>query len=243
MAEDFGVNHALTFNGPLHTSANLGSASTETESLDCNSKARQVPGSCVVSRSNGVGVERRREEVLNTVLATCIGQRGIDADPETILRSGRSRPDVMAIMRGLRCAIEGKVADTPNAETIVAADAKKRLDQGVAHLAIAVVYPTPLRMTAFGKLPQILSAASLKFSVLTDAEQIVWHEGTINEILAELRRAHDVIVRDDVLQQAVDTLNVGLAEVTSALISSRGTCDRLIKVLGIGTKTNAATSV
>jgi hypothetical protein len=187
--------------------------------------------------------ERHREEVLNTVLATCIGRRGVDADPETILRSGRSRPDVMAVMRGLRCAIEGKVADTQNAESVVVADAKKRLDQGVAHLAIAVVYPTALRTTAFGELPAALSAAILKFSVLTDSEKLIWHEGAVNEILAELRRAHDIIVRDDVLQQAVDTLNIGLAEVTSALIGSRGTCDRLIKVLGIGTKINAATSV
>ena len=187
--------------------------------------------------------ERHREEVLNTVLATCIGSRGVGADPETILRSGRSRPDVMATMRGLRCAIEGKVADTQNATSIVVADAKKRLDQGVAHLAIAVVYPTPLRTTSFARLPYVLGAIILKFSVLTDSEQVIWHEGAVNEILAELRRAHDVIVRDDVLQQAVDTLNIGLAEVTSALVGSRGTCDRLIKLLGIGTKINAATSV
>jgi hypothetical protein len=105
------------------------------------------------------------------------------------------------------------------------------------------VYPTALRTTAFGELPAALSAAILKFSVLTDSEKLIWHEGAVNEILAELRRAHDIIVRDDVLQQAVDTLNIGLAEVTSALIGSRGTCDRLIKVLGIGTKINAATSV
>jgi hypothetical protein len=187
--------------------------------------------------------ERHREEVLNTVLATCLGRRGVDADPETILRKGRSRPDVMAIMRGLRCAIEGKVADTANSEAMVLADAKSRLDQGIAHLAIAVVYPTHIRATSFAKLPNTLSAATLKFCVLTDVGDATWHEGSVNEILAELRRAHDTIVRDDVLQQAVDTLNIGLAEVTSALVVSPGTCDRLIKVLGIGTKSNAITSV
>jgi hypothetical protein len=187
--------------------------------------------------------ERHREEVLNTVLAACLGSRGIDADPETILRKGRARPDVMAIMRGLRCSIEGKIADTPTAEATVLAEAKNRLDQGIAHLAIAVVYPTEIRTTSFAKLPHTLSAAILKFCVLTDTEIATWHDGSINEILAELRRAHDVIVRDDVLQQAVDTLTVGLEEVTSALTVSPGTCDRLIKVLGIGTKSNAATSV
>lgn len=78
--------------------------------------------------------ERHREEVLNTVLAACLGRRGVDADPETILQKGRSRPDVMAVMRGLRCAVEGKVADTPNADLVVLAQAKSRVDQGVAHL-------------------------------------------------------------------------------------------------------------
>jgi hypothetical protein len=184
-----------------------------------------------------------REEVLNTVLASCIGRRGVDADPETILRRGRSRPDVMAVMRGLRCAIEGKVADAPTAELAVLADAKERLDQGIAHLAIAVVYPTYIRTVFFRELPTALNAVRLKFAVLTGADEATWHEGAINDILAELRRAHDVIVRDDILQQAVDTLNIGLAEVTSALLDSQGTCDRLIKNLGIGVKNNAATSV
>lgn len=149
----------------------------------------------------------------------------------------------MAIMRGLRCAIEGKVADTPNAELVVLAQAKRRVDQGVAHLAIAVVYPTFIRTMQFRRLHEELGAASLKFSVLTDGDKVTWHQGSVNEILAELRRAHDVIVRDDVLQQAVDTLNIGLAEVSSALLDSGATCDRLIKLLGIGTKGHAETAV
>lgn len=183
--------------------------------------------------------ERHREEVLNTVLATCIGNRGMHADPETIHRRGRSRPDVLAITRGLRCAIEGKVADTANAKSVALGDAKRRLDQGIAHLAIAVIYPTRIRTTDFKHLPHALSSTALKFCVLTDADQATWREGSINEILAELRRAHDVIVRDDVLQQAVDTLNIGLAEVSAALLVNHGACDRLIKLLGVGTKSNA----
>jgi len=77
---------------------------------------------------------RHREEVLNTVLAACIAKRGVEADPETILQRGRTRPDVIAIFRGLRCGIEGKVADVPNAKEVVLADGRKRVEQGVAHL-------------------------------------------------------------------------------------------------------------
>jgi hypothetical protein len=183
---------------------------------------------------------RHREEVLNTVLAACLGSRGIDADPETILQKGRIKPDVIALFRGLRCAIEGKVADVPRAKDVVLGDARKRVEQAVAHLAIAVVYPAPIRSVAFARLPKELSSAELEFAVLTEAGGGDWHTGGINEILGELRRAHEVIVRDDVLQQAVDTLTIGLAEVANALLGQKGACERLIDVLGIGGKADAA---
>jgi hypothetical protein len=180
-----------------------------------------------------------REEVFNTVLAACLATHGVDADPETILRKGRSRPDVMAKLWGLRCAIEGKVADVPQAERAVLADAQSRIEQGVAHVAIAVVYPAMIRNVEFSKLAREIAGTVLTFAVLTESEAGAWHHGGVTEIVAELRRAHDVIVRDDVLQQAVDTLNIGLAEVADALLSSRGACDRLIGLLGVGTKSNA----
>lgn len=195
-------------------------------------------------RCLGVSVaERHREEVLNVVLAECLGRRGTPADPETILRRGRSRPDVIALFRGLRCAVEGKVADTPNAQAVVSLEARGRIEQGIAHIAIAVIYPKILRRVEFARLGEALSSASLMFSVLTEAGDGAWHGGGLNDILAELRRAHEILVRDDVLQQAVDTLNIGLAEVAGALMNSRGVCDRLIGVLGIGNRVSADPSI
>ncbi|MGL4964912.1 MAG: hypothetical protein ACRC67_27045 [Inquilinus sp.] len=184
--------------------------------------------------------ERHREEVLNTILATCLGRRGVAADPETIQYKGRYRPDVIASFGGLRCAIEGKVSDTPQAEALVLSDARGRIEQGIAHIAIAVVYPVTLRTAKFDQMVEAMSSASLEFAVLTEAGDGSWHSGRLNDILAELRRAHDILVRDDVLQQAVDTLNIGLSEVAGALINNRSACDRLISVLGVGNKTNAS---
>lgn len=186
---------------------------------------------------------RHREEVLNTILASRMAARGMDADPETILARGRVKPDVMIRLRGLRCAIEGKVADVADAENIVRRDARNRLDQGVAHLAVAVVYPRYLRITPVARLPHELDNAQFRFLVLTDGGDGPWHSGSIDAILNELRQAHDVVVRDDVLQQAVDTLNLGLGIVANALFSSGATCDRLIDLLGVGTKTDAAPAV
>jgi hypothetical protein len=55
MTDSFGVNYALTFNDLARIFDDLGSASQETESLECNPKAHQAPGSCVVSKSSRVG--------------------------------------------------------------------------------------------------------------------------------------------------------------------------------------------
>jgi hypothetical protein len=187
--------------------------------------------------------DRHREEVLNTTLAACIQSRGINADPETILKRGRARPDVIANFQGLRCAIEGKVADTPQADSLVLSDARKRVEQGIAHVAIAVIYPDELRTVSFATLSKKMSEAVLTFCVLTEAGEAPWHTGGLDDILAELRRAHEILVRDDVLQQSVDTLNIGLAEVASALMNNTSACDRLIRVLGIGNKGNASPAV
>jgi len=183
---------------------------------------------------------RQREEVLNTVLAACIGARGTDASPETILRRGSIKPDVMAKLRGLRCAIEGKVADVPQAKTIVLDDAGRRVDQGIAHLAAGVVYPRHLRTTEFARLVDEMNRASFEFILVTDAGPGDWHVGGVSEMLGELRRAHEIIVRDDVLQRAVDLLNLGIQEVSDAVLVNRGTSDRLVQVLGIGGKPDAA---
>jgi hypothetical protein len=180
---------------------------------------------------------RHREEVLNVALAACISARGMQADPETIIAA--RKPDVIAMFRGLRCVIEGKVADVPNARAIVLEDARRRLDQGLAHLTIGAVYPRQLRSTPIDRLTSEMGDARLEFCVLTEGQSGSWHQGGINDILGELRRAHQDIVRDDVLQQAVEILNLGIAEVSSALFGNVTVCERLIKVLGIGDKSDA----
>lgn len=60
-------------------------------------------------------IYRRREETLNTQLAILLSRFGVQADAETIQVSGRERPDVLFVWRGLRVVIEGKFADQANA--------------------------------------------------------------------------------------------------------------------------------
>jgi hypothetical protein len=182
---------------------------------------------------------RQREEVINTILAQRIAELGTPSSPETIREKGRARPDVIFSFRGLRCAIEGKVDDVQGARELVLRDAEKRVVQGIANLSVAIVYPAELRTTSFADLPRALDQAVLDFCAYTEVGAGEWHSGRIDQILAELRRAHDLIVRDDVVVAAVGDLNIGLGEVSNALQANRAVCDRLIDVLGIGEASRA----
>ena len=105
---------------------------------------------------------------------------------------------------------------------------------------MAIVYPRHLRTTSFANLPDEMSRAALEFTLVIDAGSNPGHLGDVSEIVGALRRIHEVIVRDDVLQQAVDLLSVGIGEVANAVLSSRGASDRLIGVLGVGDRPDAA---
>ena len=90
-----------------------------------------------------------REEVFNVILAQILEEHGVISAPERIIkaRPGMTRrmPDVLVYFRGLRLIIEGKVEDAPNAEESALNAARQRVEDGLAHIGVAVVYPMLLR--------------------------------------------------------------------------------------------------
>ena len=180
---------------------------------------------------------RVREEVLNVCLAQLLAQRGVVAMPESIATvTGRTRrlPDVLVRFRGLRTAIEGKLADTQGAEAIVIAQAAERVEEGIAHLAIAVIYPKELRSAdTLESLTDALAQAELRVAVLSEADGGAWTTGTIDALAEMLRRTFSELVREDVVTLAVETLNAGVDEFATALQSATGTVARCAVVLGI----------
>lgn len=87
-----------------------------------------------------------REEVFNVLLALLLHRRNVVTAPEQSLnfafQEQRAIPDVLVSFQGLRTAIEGKVADTSNAKQISLNQAQDRVDNGIAHIGIAVIYPS-----------------------------------------------------------------------------------------------------
>jgi hypothetical protein len=179
---------------------------------------------------------RHREEVLNTVLAELIVARGMNADPETIRKQGRHRPDVYISFRGLRLGIEGKINDVPGARGIVIDDALKRIEAGLTHMTVAVVYGRKLRSVEFQSLSEALASARFSYAVCSETGVGDWREGTVDDILADLRRSHDAVATDDVVRRAAEDLSVYLQEVAGVFEENPAICDRLVDLLGIGVK-------
>jgi hypothetical protein len=178
--------------------------------------------------------QRNRAEVVNTQLAIRISRLGVTADAETIHLHGRHRPDVLFELRGLRVVIEGKFADHPNAEEVVLADARKRVQSGIAHIAAAAIYPRSLRNTPTTKILEALDHAKLKYRIVTEADETEkWFEGDPVSLMDALRHAQEALTKDDIVEQTAKSLLVQLAGIATLWMGQRGPCDRLSTILGL----------
>jgi hypothetical protein len=105
-----------------------------------------------------------RQEVLNTELARLLCQQGLVALPEQRLQQGMM-PDLLLPFRGFYLVIEAEVSDQPQAQEQAWRKAVERVEQGLAHLALALVYPASLRELPVSQLADALRTTPLRFSL------------------------------------------------------------------------------
>jgi len=173
-----------------------------------------------------------REEVLNVQLAMVLASQGLVALPEQRLPD--ALPDVLVVFNGLRLGLEGKVADQPQAERLVWQQARERVDKGIAHLALALLYPPELRHVALPQLPDALKRSRLRFSVCEPfAERAQWQEGDLQVLTATLQLAYQRLASEDEVTKAVDILRDGVTELSREFLSAGVSAERVAKPLGI----------
>ena len=181
-----------------------------------------------------MALQRNREEVVNTQLAILISTLGVTADAETIHVHGMHRPDVLFQLRGLRVVIEGKFEDHPNAEEVVLSDARKRVRNGIAHIAAAIVYPRALRNARTTKMLEALRKTELKYRIVAETHETEdWFEGKPASLMDALRHSQEALTRDDIVEQTARSLSVRLDGVARLWAGQKGSCDRLSQILGL----------
>ena len=181
---------------------------------------------------------RHREEVLNVILAQLLHDRGVVSAPEQLLHrafrpSERRMPDVLVTFQGLRTAIEGKVNDQPGVEGAVLQAARERVEEGIAHLSIALLYPPELRQTPFDNLRDELPRARLRLAICSEAGQEGWMDGDLDHLAELLRRTYDQLIREDVVSWAVQIIGDGVDGFADIIMDSPASVDRAADALGI----------
>ena len=175
-----------------------------------------------------------REEVVNTQLALLISKLGVTADAEKILVRGKHRPDVLFQLRGLRIVLEGKFSNTSNAEEAVLEDARKRVRAGIAHIAVATVYPDELRSAPTTKIMDIMADTQLRYCIVAETLQNdYWFSGNPAALMEALRRTQQALTQDDIVEKTANALSTHLENIASLWSGQTGACDRLSRLLGI----------
>lgn len=178
-----------------------------------------------------------RQEVFNVLLAQLLQERGVISAPERIIKSGPERtrrmPDVIVTFHGLRTAIEGEVGDQPNAEGRALESAHKRVEEGIAHIGVAIVYPAELRKVDFGNLRSELASSELQIAVVTESESTGFAQGNVDYLESALRRAFEQLVQEDVVAHAAAILDAGIERFAGVIEDKSGVVGRVAETLGI----------
>lgn len=178
-----------------------------------------------------------RQEVFNVLLAQLLEERGIVSAPEAVLKITpeklRRLPDVIVDFNGLRTVIEGEVDDQPDARMRALLSARRRVEEGIAHIAIAIVYPAHLRKEEFHELKGALSMSELDMAIITESEDSGFIKGGIDLLEGALRRAFDKLIEEDVVAQAVSVLEAGIEKFAGMVIGKEGVLKRTAQILGI----------
>lgn len=115
-----------------------------------------------------------RQEVLNVLLAQVLQARGVASAPEQILHvkgQGRKMPGVIVNFNGLRTAIEGEIGYRSNACELALQSARQRVEQGIAHIGVAVVYPEYLTTLDFQTLQTQFAASEFEIALISESEE------------------------------------------------------------------------
>ncbi|MEM4601934.1 MAG: N-6 DNA methylase [Desulfurococcaceae archaeon] len=179
------------------------------------------------------------------MLAQLLQERGLIVAPEQIINfrhQSRRLPDVLVDFRGLRLAIEGELASL-SAERMASDAALQRVEQGIAHIGMALIYPKHLRAVEFNRLKEELAKSSLRFAIITESDQlqlplfpeqkILFTEGDLDDLVAALRRAYEQLIHDEVLVRAVELIEEAIASFMEALVVQPAATERFKKVLEV----------
>lgn len=180
---------------------------------------------------------RYREEVFNVILALLLHERGVVTAPEQSLKDDlekqRHVPDVLVDFMGTRTFIEGKIDDQPNAREKVMEQARERVESGLAHICLAVVYPASLRQAPFSDLMDTLRKTTFRVAVSSEAGEREWAEGGVDYVVDILQLTLQQLREEDVVTKVTAILNEGVTNFARSVYTDPALLQKAAEILEI----------
>lgn len=180
-----------------------------------------------------------REEVLNVVLADLLSKKGLLSIPEgirpaTVLRK-RRHPDVtIADLFGARIVIEGRFGNGSTVRGGLTRDAKRRVEEGISPICMAVIYPKALRsVSSLPDLRRGMRASEYEIRIISEGSDGSWSKGPLDHITDILRRSYELLVSEDVVVRAVEEIATAIEAASGLLIGAPAAPPKLREILGI----------
>lgn len=180
---------------------------------------------------------RVREEVVNVALADLLGSRGVISTPELrdVTKAKTRLPDVVvAHFQGLRVVLEGKIGSAKSTREKVLHQARLRVEEGLAHIAIAVIYPPAVaKAGSFREVRRSLEKSPIEVAICSEARTGEWIAGGVDELAEVLRRTFDELVEEDVVAESVRDIEHGVEAFSQVALRAPGSVGRCAVALGI----------
>jgi hypothetical protein len=183
---------------------------------------------------------RFREEVINVQLANILAAQGLDANAETIVGGGR--PDVLINLDGLKLVLEGR---TVVSKKDLMRDADRRVQDGLADISMALVYPEDLKTAAtMSDLTRKIESARYDGAIFylnsKGVATLPFYSSALAELVETINDVFRLRVQNEVVRDQVtglrDTIEgvVEQASATNLLFDSDVLASRLKEALGVG---------
>ena len=196
-----------------------------------------ITAGCILacmSVGGGRGQPGLREEVLNVKLAELLSRRGLLSVPESIIseQARRRMPDItIGDYWGVRVVLEGRIGDQRLVSEQLEKDCARRIEEGIAAIAIGVIYPPKLRYCEWEQLEQTFTEVTFRIKVFSETGKGEWVKSNLDGLSAILRRAYESLVNEDVVNASVEELRQTIEASSRMLSGSPGTEGRLRDLL------------
>jgi hypothetical protein len=180
-----------------------------------------------------------REEVVNVKLAELLERRDVVSLPEQVMSNvveNKRMPDIMtANLLGVRVVIEGRIGQGKGVRRSLVEDCEQRVEEGIGLMSVAVAYPEGINQaSSLDGLETNILSSTFDINVVTESGTGGWTSGDIGDLADYLRSGYGDLVQENVVEEAVDTIDDsidGFVHQLSSIQGISGTEERLHEVV------------